>query len=414
MDEKQKKSVFAALKTSKQWTYLLAASMLTLVPISASATATGSENENTVQAVQQAKKTVTGLVKDAHGEPVIGATVAEVGNATNATITDANGNYRLQIKPGSRISVSSIGYQQQTLAAKGNVVNVTLEEDQAILDEVVVVAYGTQKKKDLTGSMTAVKAENIAVQNTTTVSRALEGAAPGIRVSSVDGQPGYDMAVRIRGVSSTNGASAAALIVIDGVAQQTNSTYENPLSQLDPNDIASVSILKDAASTALYGSRGANGVVLITTKKGQSGKAKISFESRWGWNSIGDYNVNSIDNAAQYYEYVWKSIYNSYRYGVNGTGLPGVDASGRYYTNVGNPNHSDAEARLFASQHLFDYNNSETAFQKNLLKNNMAYNVPGAIYTNTGSGSNSSSTMTGAYLIDPETGRLNPPGPPAL
>ena len=219
MDEKQKKSVFAALKTSKQWTYLLAASMLTLVPITASATATGSENENTVQAVQQAKKTVTGLVKDAHGEPVIGATVAEVGNATNATITDANGNYRLQIKPGSRISVSSIGYQQQTLAAKGNVVNVTLEEDQAVLDEVVVVAYGTQKKKDLTGSMTAVKAENIAVQNTTTVSRALEGAAPGIRVSSVDGQPGYDMAVRIRGVSSTNGASAAALIVIDGVAQ---------------------------------------------------------------------------------------------------------------------------------------------------------------------------------------------------
>ena len=149
-------------------------------------------------------------------------------------------------------------------------------------------------------------------------------------------------------------------------------------------------------------------MVLITTKKGQSGKAKISFESRWGWNSIGDYNVNSIDNAAQYYEYVWKSIYNSYRYGVNGTGLPGVDASGRYYTNVGNPNHSDAEARLFASQHLFDYNNSETAFQKNLLKNNMAYSVPGAIYTNTGSGSNSSSTMTGAYLIDPETGRLNP------
>ena len=408
MDEKQKKSVFAALKTSKQWTYLLAASMLTLVPITASASATGSENENTVQAVQQAKKTVTGLVKDANGEPIIGATVAEVGNATNATITDANGNYRLQIKPGSRISVSSIGYQQQTLAAKANVVNVTLEEDQAILDEVVVVAYGTQKKKDLTGSMTAVKAENIAVQNTTTVSRALEGAAPGIRVSSVDGQPGYDMAVRIRGVSSTNGASAAALIVIDGVAQQTNSTYENPLSQLDPNDIASVSILKDAASTALYGSRGANGVVLITTKKGQSGKAKISFESRWGWNSIGDYNVNSIDNAAQYYEYVWKSIYNSYRYGVNGTGLPGTDASGRYYTNVGNPNHSDADARLFASQHLFDYNNSETAFQKNLLGNNMAYSVPGAIYTNTGSGSNSSSTMTGAYLIDPETGRMNP------
>ena len=106
MDEKQKKSVFAALKTSKQWTYLLAASMLTLVPISASATASGSENENTVQAVQQAKKTVTGLVKDAHGEPVIGATVAEVGNATNATITDANGNYRPQMTRPSSTKLS--------------------------------------------------------------------------------------------------------------------------------------------------------------------------------------------------------------------------------------------------------------------------------------------------------------------
>ena len=145
--------------------------------------------------------------------------------------------------------------------------------------------------------MTEVKSEIVSVQNTSTISRTLEGAAPGIQVSSVDGQPGYDMAIRLRGVSSTNGGSAAALIVIDGVAQQTNSTYENPLSQLDANDIASVSVLKDAASTALYGSRAGNGVILITTKKGSSGKAKISFQGRWGWNSIGDYNVNSIDNA---------------------------------------------------------------------------------------------------------------------
>lgn len=372
------------------------------------AAATASKSENTVQAVQQARKTVTGQVVDQTGEPVIGATIAEAGNLQNAAISDVEGNFRLQLKPGARVTVTCVGYKTQTLAVSGNTLKVQLAEDSGVLDEVVVVAYGTQKKKDLTGSMTAVKAEKIAVQNTTTVSRALEGAAPGIRVASVDGQPGYDMAIRIRGVSSTNGASAAALIVIDGVAQQTNSTYENPLSSLDPNDIASVTVLKDAASTALYGSRGANGVVLITTKKGQKGKAKISFEGRWGWNSIGDYNVNSIDDAATYYEYVWQSIYNSYRYGVNGTGLPGVDASGRYYTNVRNPNHTDAEARLFASQHLFDYKNSETAFQKNLLGNNMAYNVPGAIYTNTGSGSNSSSTMSGAYLIDPETGRLNP------
>lgn len=408
MDEKQKRNPLSALNLTKHWTYLLTASMLTLAPMGAAAGNVESKSENTVQAVQQAKKTVTGRVLDPTGEPVIGATVAEAGNAKNAVITDVNGDYKLQIKPGAKITVTFVGFKAQTVAVTGTTANVQLSEDSEALDEVVVVAYGTQKKKDLTGSMTAVKAENIAVQNTTTVSRALEGAAPGIRVSSVDGQPGYDMAIRIRGVSSTNGASASALVVIDGVPQQTNSTYENPLSQLDPNDIASVSILKDAASTALYGSRGANGVVLITTKKGQSGKAKISFESRWGWNSIGNYNVNSIDKASEYYEYAWQSIYNSYRYGVNGTGLPGVDANGRYYTNVNNPNHTDAEARLFASQHLFDYNNSETAFQKNLLGNNMAYSVPGAVFTNTGSGSNSSSTMSGAYLIDPETGRINP------
>ena len=396
------------LNTAKRWTLVFAASLCVMTPLSASTDERDNVNENQSLAVQQAKKNITGTVLDNNGEPVVGATVVEKGVPNNGTITNLDGKFTLSIKPGAQINVTYVGFKPQTVAVKGNTVTVRLEEDSESLDEVVVVAYGTQKKKDLTGAMTAVKAENIAVQNTTTVSRALEGAAPGIRVASVDGQPGYDMAIRIRGVSSTNGASASALIVVDGVAQQTNSTYENPLSQLNPEDIASISVLKDAASTALYGSRGANGVVLITTKRGQSGKAKISFEGRWGWNSIGNYNTNSIDSAAEYYEYVWKSIYNSYRYGVNGTGLPGVDANGYYYTNTLTPNHTDAEARLFASQHLFDYNNSETAFQMNLLKNNMAYSVPGAIYTNTGSGTNSSSTMSGAYLVDPETGRINP------
>ena len=305
------------LNTAKRWTLVFAASLCVMTPLSASADERDNVNENKSLAVQQAKKNITGTVLDNNGEPVVGATVVEKGVPSNGTITNLDGKFTLSIKPGAQISVTYVGFKPQTVAVKGNTVTVRLEEDSESLDEVVVVAYGTQKKKDLTGAMTAVKAENIAVQNTTTVSRALEGAAPGIRVASVDGQPGYDMAIRIRGVSSTNGASASALIVVDGVAQQTNSTYENPLSQLNPEDIASISVLKDAASTALYGSRGANGVVLITTKRGQSGKAKISFEGRWGWNSIGNYNTNSIDSAAEYYEYVWKSIYNSYRYGVN-------------------------------------------------------------------------------------------------
>lgn len=365
-------------------------------------------NESSAAVQQQAKKTVTGTVLDENGEPIVGATVTEAGNPKNGTITNVDGKFTLQINSGSKVTVNYLGYVQQDVTVSGNSVAVNLVPTSQSLDEVVVVAYGTQKKKDLTGAMTDVKAEDIAIQNTTTVSRALEGAAPGIQVSAVDGQPGFDMAIRVRGVSSTNGSNAAALVVIDGVAQQTNSSWENPLSQLDPSDIAQVSVLKDAASTALYGSRGANGVILITTKSGQSGKAKIKFQGRWGWNSEGNYNVKAINDPATYYEYAWQSIYNSYRYGVNGTGLPGYDANGMPYTNVSNPNHTDEEARLFASQHLFDYNNSETAFQMNVLRNNMAYSVPGAIYTNTGSGSYSSSTMSGAYLVDPTTGRINP------
>lgn len=356
-----------------------------------------------------AQTTVTGKVTDTKGEAIIGAGVLVKGTQTG-TVTDLDGTYSVSGLPKNATLVfSCMGYASQEVAVNGkSVVNAVLADDSNYLDEIVIVAYGTQKRKDLTGSLTEVKSDVIAIQNTTTVSRALEGAAPGIQVASVDGQPGYDMAIRLRGSSSTNGSSAAALIVIDGVPQQLNGTYENPLAQLNPDDIASVTVLKDAASTALYGSRAANGVVLITTKRGQEGKAKISFQGRWGWNSIGNYNTNSIDTAADYYEYIWKSIYNSYRYGVGGTGLPGVDANGNYFTNVNNPNHSESEARLFASQHLFDYNGSETNFQKNVLGNNMAYKVPGATYTSTGSGDNTSATMGGAYLIDPATGCINP------
>lgn len=359
--------------------------------------------------VQAFAQSVSGKVTDAKGEAVIGAGVVVKGTS-QGTVTDIDGSYSLaNAKQGSVLVFSCLGFaSQEVTVGSSSIVNVVLQEDSNYLDEVVVVAYGTQKRKDLTGSLTDVKSDLIAIQNTTTVSRALEGAAPGIQVASVDGQPGFDMAIRLRGTSSTNGSSAAALIVIDGVPQQLNGSYENPLSQLNPEDIATVTVLKDAASTALYGSRAANGVVLITTKSGQEGKAKISFQGRWGWNSIGNYNTKSIDTASEYYEYLWQSLYNSYRYGVNGTGLPGVDADGRYFTNVANPNYSDADARLFASQHLFDYNGSETNFQRNVLGNNLAYKIPGAVFTPTGSGDNASATMSGAYLIDPATGKLNP------
>ncbi len=226
----------------------------------------------------------------------------------------------------------------------------------------------------------------------------MEGQVPGLQISTVDGQPGLDAAIRVRGVGSANLNSSAALIVIDGVPAQT----DNPLANINQQDIQSISVLKDAASTALYGSRGANGVVLITTKSGVKGKTKISFEGRWGFNQAGPFNIDKIDDAGEFYEYAWKSIYNSVRYGVSGSGLPQ-----NFQTNVQSPNMSHEEAAQFASAHLFDYSNSMTNFQRNTLGNWMLYDVPGAIYTPTGSGTTASSTMSGAYLVGTD-GKLNP------
>ena len=358
-----------------------------------------------------AQNSVTGKVTDSKGEAIPGASIMVKGTNTGV-ITDLDGNFRIKVGANAELVFSSIGYKTTTVPV-GNrgVINVILEDDTLLLDDVVVVGYGTARRKDLTGSLSAIQSETIAAQNTSTVSRMLEGAAPGLRVAATDGQPGFDMGIRIRGISSTKSDAASALIVIDGVAAQpaaaNQNALENPLSRLNPEDIASVTILKDAASTALYGSRGANGVVLITTKAGQAGKAQISFESRVGYNFVGPYNSAEIDKASDYYEFAWRSIYNSYRYGVGGTGLPGVGADDVPYTNFNNPNHSDAEARQFASAHLFDYVGSETSFEENGLGNWMAYSVPGAVYTTTGEGSKASSTMSGAFLVGTD-GKINP------
>ena len=351
-----------------------------------------------------AQGVVTGKVVDAKGEPVAAAGV-QVKGTTTGVVTDFDGNFRVNAGSNATLVFSSIGYKTVEIPVGGRTtLNVVLEDDSLLLDDVVVVAYGTARKRDLTGAMTSIKGENIAAQNVSTISRALEGAAPGIQVSSVDGQPGLDMAIRVRGVSSTIDGSATALVVIDGVPAQTS----NPLSTINPSDIASVSVLKDAASTALYGSRGANGVILVTTKKGEgSGKAQVSFDARIGWNSVGQFAMSNMTKASDIYEFAWLSIYNSYRYGVDGTGNPKKGADGIPYTNFSNPNYSHQEAAEFASQHLFNYMNSETSFSRNTLRNALVYDIPGATYEFTGTGTNRSATMTGAYLVNPD-GKLNP------
>lgn len=352
-----------------------------------------------VQAFSQTS--VSGKVVDTSGSPMPGVSVAVKGTALG-TITATDGTFSLTRVPAkSSLTFSFIGYQSQQISV-GNKksFNVVMQEDTKVLDEVVVVSYGTQKKKDLTGAISQVDSRILSVQSNSTVSRSLEGQAPGVQISSVDGQPGLDTGIRIRGIGSTS-TSSSALIVIDGVPQIQDGA-NNPLSSINPNDIESLTVLKDASSTAIYGARGANGVILVTTKVGKTGKAKISFSAKVGANSISPYsNLNQVTNSKDFYEFAWKSIYNSYRYGVT-NGKP----SG-FATNVNTPLHTDAEAGVFASQHLFNYIGSETSFTTNQLGNYMAYDVPGAVYTPDGTTNTHSSTMSGAYLVNPD-GKLNP------
>lgn len=351
-----------------------------------------------------AQSAVSGKVTDESGEPCVGTNVLIKGTTTG-TMTDLDGNYSLtDVRKGAILVFSSIGYtSQEVRLGSSSVVNVVLKSDADFLNEVVIVGYGTAKRKDLTGSLTQIDNKLIASQNSSSATKALEGAVPGIVYASVDGQPGNDAGLRVRGLGSTNVGASNALVIIDGVPAQG----DNPLSNMNQEDIASITVLKDAASTAIYGSRGANGVILVTTKRGDSGRTKISFQARAGWNTVGSYKVGQVDNAAGIYEYLWQSIYNSYRYGVNGAGPALNKETGEYYTNIGNPNVSHDAAAEFASQHLFNYIGLNDSFGRNMLGNYMAYNVPGATYTPDGTGSSASSTMTGAYLVGTD-GKINP------
>lgn len=275
-----------------------------------------------VNAVQQAKK-VTGNVSDAEG-PIIGASVVEKGNPGNGTVTDLDGNFTLNVKPGSTIVVTYIGYQKQEIAV-GNQSNisVTMKTDDKTLDEVVVVGYGVQKKKLVTGSTIEVKGDDIQKMNTTQVLGALQSQTPGVNIQAASGQPGDGFKISIRG-AGTNG-NTAPLYIIDGVAGDINN--------LNPADIERIDVLKDAASCAIYGSAAANGVILVTTKQGKQGKIQVSYDANVGWANV--YRMPKMLTAKQYMEvmdqvrfnsgesgYDWKSfmgedLYNSYMDGSN-------------------------------------------------------------------------------------------------
>ena len=210
--------------------------------------------------------TVKGHVKDALGG-VIGANVIEKGNPSNGTITDVDGNFTLSVPKGEILQVSFIGYKTQEIEATSSVI-VTLKDDSELLNEVVVIGYGVAKKNDLTGSVTAIKPDEKNKGLVVSAQDMIQGKIAGVNVNTTSGAPGEGAQIRIRGGASLN-ASNNPLIVIDGMPMDNNSTkgVNNPLSLVNPNDIETFTVLKDASATAIYGSRGSNGVIIITTKK---------------------------------------------------------------------------------------------------------------------------------------------------
>ena len=234
-----------------------------------------------------AQMEVQGTVVDIeNGEPVIGASVLEIGT-TNGTITDFDGNFTLTVQPGAKLQFSYIGYKTQEQAAAPSMY-VRLGEDAELLDEVVVVGYGVVKKNDATGSVTAIKPDDMNKGLQTNAQDMLQGKIAGVNISTDGGTPGGGATIRIRGGSSLN-ASNDPLIVIDGLAMDNNGIQgvSNPLSLVNPADIETFTVLKDASATAIYGSRASNGVILITTKKGKSGqKLKVSYDGNVSFGSV--------------------------------------------------------------------------------------------------------------------------------
>ena len=234
-----------------------------------------------------AQLAVQGVVVDAaNGEPIIGASILEMGT-TNGTVTDWDGNFELNVKPGAKLAISYMGYKTQELDAKA-MMNVKLGEDAAVLDEVVVVGYGVVKKNDATGSVTAIKPDDMNKGLQTNAQDMIQGKIAGVNVSTDGGTPGGGATIRIRGGSSLN-ASNDPLIVIDGLAMDNNGIQgvSNPLSLVNPNDIETFTVLKDASATAIYGSRASNGVILITTKKGKAGqKMKVTYDGNVSFGTV--------------------------------------------------------------------------------------------------------------------------------
>ena len=302
-------------------------------------------------ALAQTKVSGTVLSQE-DGQPIIGAAVKVDGTQTGM-LTDVNGRFSLTLPEGKKsLTISYLGYESKTVTAK-NGMRVFLKTDAAALDEVIVVAYGTQKKSAFTGSAAQVDSKAIEAHVSSNVANSLAGAAPGVQIINTSGDPtSASPTIRIRGIGSMS-AGNNPLIVLDGMP------FDGALNSINPNDVESMTVLKDASASAIYGARGANGVVLITTKKGRNQDAEIRFDAKWGSNSrlIPQYDV--ITDPGQYYETYFKQMYNSQIY--NGK--------------------TAAEAYAFANKNIYDQNNGGLGYQiftvpdgQNLIGTNLRLN----------------------------------------
>ena len=273
-----------------------------------------------------AQSILKGTVNDEAGEPIIGATVKVQGSQKGA-ITDFNGNFSVEAEPNATLTISYVGYETQNVNVAGrNDIVITLKEDNTTLNDVVVIGYGTMKKKLVTGATVQVKGEDIAKLNTTNALEAMQSSTPGVQITSSSTQPGKGYKVYIRGIGTIG--DSTPLYVIDGVAGGN-------LDGINPNDIESIDVLKDAASAAIYGSRAANGVILVTTKQGKAGKVEITYNGAFGWSNaykrpqmlnaqqfmtiMDEYSFNTSGQKVNFADYIPQNILDKVANGWEGT-----------------------------------------------------------------------------------------------
>ncbi|MDE6269350.1 MAG: TonB-dependent receptor plug domain-containing protein, partial [Muribaculaceae bacterium] len=265
-------------------------------------------------------RTVTGTVVDAtNDDPLTGASVS-AGHGVGV-VTDVDGNFTIQVAANTtQLTISYVGFAPQTVKIGNGPLNVRLQPETTLLNEVIAVSYGTAKRSEYTGSAGVVAADQLENAQVSNVTKALSGKMAGVQTVSNNGQPGTSATVYVRGVGSIN-ASTAPLYVVDGMP------YDGDISNLATSDIEQLTVMKDAASTALYGARGANGVIIITTKRGSEGAAKVTLDASWGSNgrSLPTYDI--VKNPGQYLELLYNSMY------MNQRGLGYSPAAANAYAN---------------------------------------------------------------------------------